>query len=120
MPVYEYRCAQCRHKTALFVRSLSAPVAPACEGCGSDKLSRVLSTFAVHRSSAGRFEDMTDDAAFGDMDESDPRAMAQMMRGMGGEMGQEMGPEFDEMVDRVEAGEDLDDLDGGGDDFDDI
>ena len=120
MPVYEYRCTQCRHKTALFVRAPSTPAAPACERCGSDKLSRLFSTFAVHRSSAGSSEDLDDDGAFGDMDESDPRAMARMMRGMGNEMGEELGPEFDEMVDRVEAGEELDDLDGGGDEFDDF
>ena len=95
---------------------------PACERCGENKMSRLFSTFAVHKSSLGSL-DSFDDAGFGGMDESDPRAMAQMMRGMGGQMDEDMGPEFDEMIDRMEAGEGLDDKDYGGDgsdDFDDF
>jgi hypothetical protein len=60
---------------------------------------------------------------WGDLDESDPRAMAHMMRKMGSELGEEMPPEFDEVVDRLEAGESPDEIEsslpdlGAGDDF---
>ncbi len=93
-----------------------------CEHCGSPKVRRLVSRIAIHRSSGGGSDDM-DDRDFEGMDESDPRAMAQMMRSMGGQMDEEMGPEFDEMIDRMEAGEGLDDMDYGGDgsdDFDDF
>ncbi len=122
MPVYEYRCAQCRHKMSVLVRPPAEAAAPACERCGEKKMSRLFSTFAVHKSSLGGLDSL-DDAGFGGMDESDPRAMAQMMRSMGGQMDEDMGPEFDEMIDRMEAGEGLDDMDYGGDgsdDFDDF
>ena len=120
MPVYEYRCTQCRHKMSVLVRPPAEAVTPSCERCGEEKLSRLFSTFAVHRSSSGGMDHSFDDSGFGGMDESDPRAMAQMMRGMGGQMDEEMGPEFEEMIDRMEAGEGLDDQDYGGDDFDDF
>ena len=37
--------------------------------------------------------------------EDDPRALGQMMRKMGQEMGEEMPPEFDEVVGRLESGQ---------------
>ena len=42
----------------------------------------------------------------GNIDENDPQSMARMMRKMGGEIGEDLGPEFNEVVDRLEAGED--------------
>jgi len=37
--------------------------------------------------------------------EDDPKAMGQMMRKMGKEMGEDMPPEFDEVVGRLESGQ---------------
>ena len=60
-------------------------------------------------------ESLSDPSKMGDVDENDPKSVARMMKRMGKEMGDEMGgPEFDEAVDQLERGGDLDD--GGGDD----
>jgi len=40
-----------------------------------------------------------------DVDESDPRSMARWARRMRDEMGEEMGPDFDEAIEQMEAGE---------------
>ena len=40
----------------------------------------------------------------------DPKAMGQMMRRMGKEMGEELPPEFDEVVDRLESGQSPEDI----------
>jgi hypothetical protein len=37
--------------------------------------------------------------------EEDPKAMGRMMRKMSREMGEDLGPEFDEVVGRLEAGQ---------------
>ena len=37
--------------------------------------------------------------------EEDPRALGKMMRKMGSEVGEDLPPEFDEVVDRLEAGQ---------------
>jgi len=37
--------------------------------------------------------------------ENDPKAMGQMMRKMGKEMGEDLPPEFDDVVDRLESGQ---------------
>jgi hypothetical protein len=62
------------------------------------------------RSEESRLEDMADPANFGDLDENDPRSIARFMRKMGDEMGEDLGPEFGEVVDRLEAGESPEDI----------
>ena len=49
---------------------------------------------------------MADPSKWGDVDENDPKSMARMMKKLGNEMGEDLGPEFNEMVGRLEAGED--------------
>ncbi len=44
----------------------------------------------------------------GSVDESDPRSMSRWLRQAGRELGEEAGPELQEMVDRLESGEDMD------------
>jgi Flp pilus assembly protein TadB len=55
-------------------------------------------------------EDLTDPAQFGDLDENDPKSMARWMRKMGDEMGEDLGPEFEEVVDRLETGQSPEDI----------
>ena len=116
MPIYEYRCRACRRRTSVFVRSVSSPVRAACEHCGSRKLERLMSKFAVHRSGGGGGLD-GDLGGLDDVDENDPASVARWARKMRAESGEDMGPEFDEMIGRMEAGESPDDLmaDGAGD-----
>jgi hypothetical protein len=85
------------------------------------------------RSEDSRLDSLADPDDWGDIDENDPRSVARAMRRMGDEMGEELPDEFDEVVDRLESGEDpqaiekyIPDLAGGagevgdddGDDFD--
>jgi hypothetical protein len=48
--------------------------------------------------------DFSDPSALAGL-ENDPRAMGRMMRKMGNEMGEEVPPEFNEVVDRLEKGQ---------------
>jgi len=48
--------------------------------------------------------DFSDPSALAGL-EDDPRAMGRMMRKMGRELGEEMPPEFSEVVDRLEKGQ---------------
>jgi putative FmdB family regulatory protein len=110
MPIYEYRCDACNKRTSIFVRSVSSPVRAACEHCGRKKLSRILSKVHVH--GGGGRVNLDDPSSFDGVDESDPRAIARMMRQMGEESGDELGPEFGDMVDRMERGESPEDVFG--------
>ncbi|HJX37439.1 MAG TPA: zinc ribbon domain-containing protein [Anaerolineae bacterium] len=109
MPLYEYRCNGCRRKITL-LRSFSETSTPCCPHCQSENLTRLISRVSVLRSEESRLESLADPSSLGDLDESDPRSIARWMRKMGGETGEELGPEFDEMVGRLEAGENPEDV----------
>lgn len=90
--------------------------------CGSTNLEQLISRVAMHRSEESRLENLADPDKWGDLDENDPKSMARMMKKLGAEMGEDLGPEFDEMVGRLEAGEDPESIEasmgedlGGGD-----
>jgi putative FmdB family regulatory protein len=123
MPIYEYRCAACNRRSSIFVRSMATTVHAKCEHCGSTKLSRLMSKFAVRKGSGGS-DDLDDLGGMDDVDENDPRSVARWARRMREEAGEDLGPEFDQMIDRIEAGESPEDVMGEGDteaadDFDD-
>jgi putative FmdB family regulatory protein len=111
MPTYDYRCEACG-KRASIVQSYEAygsePVA--CPHCGSDSLTRLINRIRFARSEESRLDSLADPGAWGNFDENDPRSMAKMMRKMGQEMGEELPGEFNEVVDRLEAGESPDSI----------
>jgi len=81
----------------------------------------------VLRSEESRLEDLADPSNLAGLDENDPKSMARWMRKMSREIGEDLGPEFDEVVDRLEAGESpeeieaaMPDLGGGGEGLDEI
>lgn len=55
MPIYEYRCRECEREFEAFIMA-SAPQA-ACPDCGSEQLTRELSSFASRAGqSSGGYE----------------------------------------------------------------
>lgn len=104
MPLYEYRCNSCRRRVTL-LRSFSDTSTPHCPECDSEDLTRLISRVAVLKSEESRLESLADPTSLAGLDENDPQSIARWMRKMSQEMGEDMGPEFDEMVDRLEAGE---------------
>ena len=134
MPIYEYRCADCKKKVSVFFRSISAASQEQarCPICNGTHLTKLVSKVRVIRGAASTAgDDGVDDSTFDDVNENDPRSLGRMMRRMAAESGEDMGPEFGEVVNRLEKGEDpeaieksmpeLGDLAGGGDgaaDFD--
>ena len=106
MPIYEYRCADCKRRVNIFFRSFTTVNDPTCPNCGGKKLARLVSRVATPKSEETRLEAMSDPSAFGNVDENDPKSVARFMRKMGNQMGgEDLGPEFGEMVDRLESGE---------------
>jgi putative FmdB family regulatory protein len=108
MPIYEYRCESCGRYHQQLVLSLATYQVPPCPRCGA-ALRKLVSRFSVKRSEESRLDDLADPSSFGDLDENDPRSVARWARKMGDSLGEDLGPEFDEMVDRMEAGEMPDD-----------
>lgn len=122
MPIYEYGCYDCRKRVNVFFRSFAEvetkkAICPRCQGTN---IKRLVSRVAFVRSEESRLESLADPGNLTGFDENDPKSMARWMRKMSQEMGEDLGPEFNEVVGRLEAGEDpesieksMPELDGG-------
>jgi putative FmdB family regulatory protein len=110
MPIYEYRCNNCRRKAEIFVQGFSLPLKPTCTHCGSEDLSRIFSKFAVRRSKSDKsvYDDILSDSKLTQgLMRNDPRALAEWSRKMSHAADEDSTPETEELMDRLEAGEDV-------------
>ena len=139
MPIYEFFCPSNRRIYSFFAHSMRfADKVPHCPDNPKWKMEKMISAFAI----TGRAKEKTADApggddfdnakmeaAMGEMDREfgnvaesdnpDPRALAKMMRRMGEISGQKMPAQMDEVIARLEKGEDPDKLEAEyGDVFD--
>lgn len=58
MPIYEYRCQDCRQKTSKLWRGFDAPQSILCAACDSENTSRVISSVAFHKSLGSKLQDL--------------------------------------------------------------
>ena len=107
MPIYEYRCQDCRRRVSVLVRRMGAE-AESCPQCGSPKLERLVSRFALVRGEEARLERLADDPSLAGIDETDPKSMARVMKRMGQELGEDAGPEFQQAMEEMESGGGMD------------
>lgn len=130
MPYYDFRCLNCKRRFSIFMTyNEYGQSSVSCPNCASDQVQRRIGRVRVARSDDSRLEDMADPSALEGL-EDDPRALGRMMRKMSSEMGEDLGPEFHEVIDRLEKGQSPEDIEkaipdlgegagdmGGGDDF---
>jgi len=125
MPLYDFTCLDCNQRFDIFLSYAEYGTRPiACPHCKSSHVRRRLPRVRVARTDDDRIESMAGDLSNPDALEGlekDPRAMGRLMRQMGNELGEEIPPEFGEVVDRLEKGQspeqiekDLPDLAGEG------
>lgn len=105
MPIYEYLCRSCNTIYQFLMRGDRKESDLECPRCGKTGLERVMSTFSAVRGKGSMSDDdMAADLA--DIDENDPRSMARAVRRMADEMGEDLGPELEHALNRLESGED--------------
>jgi putative FmdB family regulatory protein len=125
MPAYDYRCNDCKRRVVLKYKTYADfdNAVPTCTNCQSKNLTRLISRVAIAKSEGSRFSNLDDDNVMNDLADADPATLGRYMRRMSSEVGEDLGPEFNEVVDRLEHGEDpesiesslaLPDGDGGG------
>ncbi|OQY31816.1 MAG: zinc ribbon domain-containing protein [Thermoplasmata archaeon] len=110
MPSYEYRCLDCKKTFEIFLSYAEyGKKVVLCPHCAGEQVERIIRPIRVARSEESRFEDLADPSMLAGL-ENDPKALGQMMRKMGNELGEDMGPEFDEVIDRLEKGQSPEDI----------
>jgi len=110
MPAYDFICLNCNERFEIFLTFSEYGKKPVlCTHCGSDRVRRRMTKVRLARSEESRMESLMDPSALEGM-QDDPRAMGRMMRRMKKEVGEEMPPEFDDVVDRLEAGQSPDEI----------
>jgi len=106
MPQYDYRCNSCHRRVRLFFTYAEYDTSePTCPHCGSSSLKRLISRVALAKSEDARLDALDPDNMLAGVDENDPRSLGRFMRQMSQEMGEDLGDEFTEVVERLEGGE---------------
>lgn len=103
MPTYDYICNNCNQRFDVFMSFSEYGKKPvACAHCKSKNVRRRMTKVRIAKSDESRM-----DSIAGGLEglEDDPREMGRVMRKMGKEMGEELPPEFNEVVGRLEAGQ---------------
>ena len=124
MPIYEYQCERCGCASSFLVRNVRRHQTPACPKCGHPRMTRLFSRFAAIQgdqaaASAVPSADVPTDGSAPDgvpnisdaeLDrlEKDPRTLGRLMRTMASQTGEPLPAEMDDVVRRLEAGEDPD------------
>jgi putative FmdB family regulatory protein len=104
MPLYEYRCLNCKKCSTILVLSLANQALAACSHCASTQVERILSRFASPKSEEARLEALADPNNLSGLDENDPESMNRFMKTMGEEMGEDLGDDLSEAMEADEAG----------------
>jgi putative FmdB family regulatory protein len=107
MPTYDFICNACEKRFDVFLTYAEYDkTAVHCLHCDSADVRRRMTKVRIARTEESRLDSMADNFSSGlDGLEDDPKALGQMMRKMGREMGEDTPPEFNEVVDRLEAGQ---------------
>ena len=128
MPVYEFYCPDCHAIYNFFSRRPNTRARPSCPGCARPDLERRVSMFAISKGRGerdgegdGGLPEGVDEAAMmkamaamadelEHVDEDDPKQAARIMRRLFDSAGLKVGDAMSDMMARMEAGEDPDQL----------
>lgn len=110
MPTYDFICLNCGQRFDVFLSySEYGSKKVQCIHCSSLNVRRRMTRVRIAKSEESRMEGLADELALEGM-EDDPKALGRMMKKMGKEMGEDLPPEFDDVVDRLEAGQSPEDI----------
>ncbi len=126
MPIYEFYCKHCNTIFKFFSRAINTSKVPACPKCNSTKMERTMSTFATISKNVDSGEndhnlhDFDEDKMEKTMamlaheaeyiNEDDPKQAANLMRKLTEMTGMKMGPGMEDAINRLEHGEDPDQI----------
>lgn len=105
MPNYVFICNQCHKRFEVYFSYAEYGVkVPVCLYCQSTDVTRKIGAVRIGRSDRERLQNLADPKNLETLDD-DPRSLGKMMRQMSSELGEDMGGEFNDVVNRLEAGQ---------------
>jgi putative FmdB family regulatory protein len=108
VPAYDYRCNACNRRFVLKYKTYAEydSATKTCVHCGSQNVRRYMTTVGIARSETSRFDSLDDDRLINELESADPSTLGRYMRRVADEAGEDLGQEFNEVVERLERGED--------------
>jgi putative FmdB family regulatory protein len=111
MPTYDFICNNCDQRFDVFLTFAEyGKKKVSCTHCNSKNVRRRMTKVRIAKSDDSRMDAMANDFSGFEGMEDNPKEMGRMMRKMGKEMGEELPPEFNEVVDRLESGQSPDEI----------
>ncbi|RMG58470.1 MAG: zinc ribbon domain-containing protein [Deltaproteobacteria bacterium] len=104
MPIFEYRCASCGKEFQTIVMPWEKEN-PSCTSCGSRKVRKLISRTHYFRSEADILDNFDTRTPRGLDFYKDPKNIGLWAKKRAKELGADLGPEFDEMVERARDGD---------------
>jgi len=111
MPIYEYLCNECKKEFSVLILSQKDLSEVSCKICRGKDITRLLSRFSVHQTEDARLASFDTSKPQGDEFYKDSRNIGLWAKKRAKELGADLGPRFDEVVERARTGKILEDYD---------
>ena len=110
MPIYEYECKSCRLRFSQLVMNTAAASGVKCTACGSGELTRLISSVMLMKTEASRLADLNTSAVQNESYYRDNRTIGLWAKKRARELGADLGPAFDEKIEKARSGKILEEL----------
>ncbi len=104
MPIYEYRCKQCKREFSELILNTEQAHKIRCKYCHSRGLTKLVSSFRVHQTEESRLASFDTSRPKGDQFYKDSRNVGLWTKKRMRELGVDLGPKMDEIVERGRTG----------------
>lgn len=109
MPIYEYQCNKCKREFSQLFLSWKEADSVKCKFCNSENVKRIMSSFSVHQTEESRLAEFDTSKPRGEDFYKDSRNIGLWAKKRLREMGVDLGPKLDEIVERGRTGKILED-----------
>jgi len=104
MPIYEYRCNQCKREFSELILNMERVHKIRCKYCHSRNLTKLVSSFRVHQTEESRLASFDTTKPKGDEFYKDSRNVGLWAKKRMRELGVDLGPKMDEIVEKGRTG----------------
>jgi len=104
MPIYEYRCNQCKGEFSELILKAEGVRKIKCKYCHSRSLTKLVSSFRVHQTEESRLTNFDTSRPRGDDFYKDSRNVGLWAKKRMRELGVDLGSKMDEIVERGRTG----------------